>query len=308
MNAAFWSLFGIAVAIIIYWLQKKSRYPSELSFTISFFSPVLQHIPMNFSDISLKYQGSCIKKDLFYVDFMVFNTRNADVGLPNTISSMSIVLPPKTKWIDILVKKESVGIGSTVKINSGDLSEAFLGFHMMKAGESIRLEGLIEASSLDFLSPDESFISFKHRIHDLDKLKFVPFISDSKCRHSKKTLRHSLIWLILLIGSLSALMLVPQNSNVLYKKNNTDMTFVAGINPSNEIVVNQYGKLSHSEVITVDDFKNNYHPVIQYKRNQSVYFSVAICSLALLMYLFMVVDELKDIYRHRIIKKIRDGQ
>ena len=304
MSGAFWGLLGVIVAVIIYWLQKIRRYPSKLSFTIPYFSPVLNRVPMHFSDLSLKYHDLSIKKDLFYVDFLVFNTRKSDVGLPNTDSSLSVCLPQKTKWVDIQVKNESEGIGSTVNIDQENPSEAILSFHMMRENESIRLEGLIEAHSLDFLGIDEPFLSFRHRIHDLDKLNYIPYISDAACRKSKKTLRRYLVFLILLVGFILALFLVPQNSRILYKNNDTEEKVRVSVNPMNEIVISPYDKVSKGEVITLEEFNEKFTPILQYQTSGSFYYNIAISIFSLLIYCFLVYNVSIDIYRHWIISKI----
>lgn len=298
----------MAVAFIIYWLQRIRRYPSQLSFTIPFFSPVLKRVPMHFRDISLKYQDMSIEQDLFYVEFMVFNTRKSDVGLPNTDSSLCIVLPDKTKWVDIQVKNECEGIGSSVAINHVNPSEAILSFHMIRENESVQIEGLIEASSLDFLGIDDPFLSFRHRIHDLDKLRYITYISDSRYRKSKKTLRHYLTFWALLVGCLLALLLIPQKSRMLYKNNDTEEIVSVSVNPKNEIVIYPYDRVSKGEVITAEEFNEKCTPVFEYKKSNYKYYSVAIALLLLLVYSLLVYDMCKDIYRHRIIARIRKNK
>lgn len=308
MSAAFWSLLSVAVALIIYWLQRIRKYPSKLSYTVPFFSPVLKRVPMNFREISLKYQDLSIEQDLFYVDFMVFNTRKSDVGLPNIDSSLCVGLPSKTRWVDVQVKNECEGIGSTVVINQDNPSEAILSFHMMRVNESIRIEGLIEASSLDFLGLDEPFLSFRHRIRDLDKLKYIPYISDAAYRKSKKTLWRYMVFLVLLIGLLIALFIIPQNSRILYSNNETEEKVNVSVNPLNEIVISPYGKVSKGEVISFEELIGKYTPIPQYQKSGSLYYSIAISMLSLLIYCFLVYNTCRDIYRHRIISKIKDKQ
>lgn len=308
MSAAFWGLLGVVVAVIIYWLQKIRRYPSKLLFTIPYFSPVLNRVPMQFRDLSLKYHDLSIEQDLFYVDFFVFNPRKSDVGLPNTDSSLIVCLPQKTKWVDIQVKKESEGIGSMVFIKQENPSEAILSFHMMRENESIRLEGLIEAHSLDFLGIDDPFLLFRHRIHDLDKLKYLPYISDSKFRKSKKTLMRYFVFLILLIGLLLALLLVPQNSRILYRNNQTEEKVSVSVNPKSEIVISPYNKISEGEVVSFKEFNENYTAIPQYQKSSAFYYDIAISIFSLLIYCILVYNTGRDIYRHWIISKIKDKQ
>ena len=308
MSAAFWSLLSVAVAFIIYWLQRIRKYPSKLSFTVPFFSPVLKRVPMNFREISLKYQDLSIEQDLFYVDFMVFNTRRSDVGLPNIDSTLCVGLPSKTRWVDVQVKNECEGIGSTVVINQDNPSEAILSFHMIRVNESIRIEGLIEASSLDFLGLDEPFLSFRHRIHDLDKLKYIPYISDTTYRKSKKTLRRYLALFVLLVSMLFALFYIPQNSRVLYKSNESEEKVTVSVNSMNEIVIMPFDKISKGEVISIEEFNEKYTPILQYQKSGSFYYSIALSIFSFLIYSFLGYTTGRDIYRHWIISKIKEKQ
>lgn len=308
MSAAFWSLLGVIVAVIIYWLQRIRRYPSKLSFTIPYFSPVLNRVPMHFREISLKYQDLSIEQDLFYVDFLVFNARKSDVGLPNMESNLSVLLPNKTKWVDIQVKNESKGIESTVNICQENPSEAILSFQMLRVDESIRIEGLIEASSLDFLGIDDPFLSFRHRIHDLDKLKYVPYISDAACRKSKKILRRYLVFFVLLVGIILALLMVPQNSRILYRNNDTEEKVSVSVNHMNEIVITPYDRILKGDVITAEEFNEKYTPIMQYQKPSSFYYNIAISIFSLLIYCFLGYNLGRDIYRHWIISRIKDKQ
>lgn len=187
----FWGVVGVVVTVLIaylfYRLQKIQKYPSRLSFSIPTHSRVLQRVNSNFSEFSLKYKDYSIAQDLYYLEILVFNTRDSDVSAPSFSSPVSIKLPNGAKWIDAQIKNQSPDVSGSVRVRPDQESCAELCFGLLRNKEFILIEGLIE-SNVDIIDHDNCKLKIEHRIANLDSFDFVYSFSGVRHASFKKIL------------------------------------------------------------------------------------------------------------------------
>ena len=304
-GTTFLGIVGLVLTYVLYRLGRIKRYPSVISYTVPKISRVLQHVKTSLGELSLKYQDSVIKRDLYYVEVLLFNTRKSDIGLPDSVSSIKLCLPKELKWVDLIVKDESEQVGSSILMNDENKSDADLNFYMLRVGEYVRLEGLVESTNNRMIQED-TLLSLQHRIKDLDKPQFIPYISDIQYHKSKKSLRRILIWIVALIGVSVASIFIQRSSRVLYKNKNTGEVVAVSIKYNDDIVVDKPNRLSvaHGGVISPQEFEDDFIPVLRYQKSYSAYFNAGLFLLLIIAYSFLAFDECRSVYRHTILKKI----
>lgn len=316
-SSAIWSIVSIVVssivAVLIYKLQKIKKYPSQLSYTILNKTKVLQNVPGSFNDLSLRYNNYSISQELHYIELMVFNPRTSDVGNAESNSSIIISLPSKSKWIDVKmidvkIKKESPSVGSSVSVSKLSPSDAELQFRLLKENESIIIEGLVESLSL-FPIPEGIVLAFSHRIPNLDRLHYLPNVSEYEMKRSKSSVK----WLVILVLSILLTacfrLAMPQYSRVYYVDSLDNEVYSVAMNKDQMVVVNTPNGNSFKPklVIPFNDFLTRFTPVSQYKKNYNQYIMPSLFLLMCVLMIALSLEEFDNLRRYRKLKRIKNA-
>lgn len=198
-----WGTYGIiatvVVAVFIYLLQKKTKYPGELRFSILELTKVMGTSNTNYLDLSLNYHGYEIKEDLSFVKLVLYNDKSFDYSNNDKDNPVKIILPKKCKWIDAKIVNSSEQIQADAFINKDNIQELDLLFKLLKEDEFIEIDGLIE-SKTDVWSNDlQDVLEITHRIYNVGKVKKTNILNKSEINKSKGYMRFSGIMFLAII-------------------------------------------------------------------------------------------------------------
>lgn len=308
-------ILGLVLSLLLFWIQKIRKYPSRLNYSVLACSKIVGKNNLEFDDdVSLSYKDYEVKDDLYYTKILVFNKRSSDVVAIEKDSQIVIRLPNNSKWLDIRVNDESLGVGSKVTINQETMQATFLSFQLLKKHEHILIEGLIE-SKLSLEDMDNSIFSFNHRIAELDTFENVPIVTENRFRRCIRNLKVYGVTLGIMLLLLVGMLLIPDKSSVLYRSiNNTNGSteYSIGVDKRNRIVVEEYKPfslgLNSGAVISNKEFESDYSPVFRYHGEFRFYYNIVMSLFILGFYCFISLDFIKDIYRYKMVHKYIDKQ
>ena len=302
-------VLGLALSLLLFWIQKIRKYPSQLSYSLLACSRIVGKSDSEFQDVSLHYKEYDVKNDLFYVKSLIFNRRSSDVCASEKDSPISLKLSGDSKWLDIRINKESLNVGSTVVINREMKQTASLSFPLLKKGEYIVIEGLIESSS-SLVDNEEPIISIDHRIAELDKFDYIPMVTDRRYKRSMKTLKTYGIAVGVLLVALVFDFVFPEKSAIRYRRigdENNPVEYYAGVDKNNQIILNENRSFSlyikSGKIFSKEEFESHYRPHYCFHHSFRYYYSLVMIVLFVFLYGIMLSDISKDFYRYRLLSK-----
>ncbi len=160
---------SIVIAILIYFLQRRIRYPGKLKYALVETWKVMSESPNGYGDLSLKYNDYEIKEELNYVKFIVYNNRSYDYSSGDSDNPVRVTLPDGCKWIDAKVVGHSEEIQAEI-VNKGG-KELDLTFKLLRKNEFIEVDGLMESKSQIGLEDLAKVIEVRHRIPNVATVK-----------------------------------------------------------------------------------------------------------------------------------------
>lgn len=96
---------------------------------------MLEPVPDSYKDATLTYNDNSVSQVLHYFLLSIVNERKSDVGNAEKDSFVFITLTESSKWVDVKIKQESAGVGSSVSISSE--RQVDLSFNLLKQGDYI---------------------------------------------------------------------------------------------------------------------------------------------------------------------------
>ena len=141
-------LIGILATVIFGLLAlfyvRKHKYPGKITFVKILSIGLLSDLIKNFKDISISYQNTPIKENLFLLKASIFNDGNMDIDDQMVKKPLSIVLYDGFKWMDLKLIDVSPNVQCSYSIKNYKKSLVWdLG--LFRIGEYISFETLIEA-------------------------------------------------------------------------------------------------------------------------------------------------------------------
>lgn len=142
------AIISILVAVGIYFLQKKRRYPGRLECVILDVRKVVNRMQFIPGDLSLESQGISIDNNLVAVEFAVLNQREFDIVLHDN-EFITFRLPEGYSWVSLNVCK-CIEAASPQLLKSEERREYRLSISMLKKGglycigRPCRYQGFIE--------------------------------------------------------------------------------------------------------------------------------------------------------------------
>lgn len=302
-------ILGLVLSLLLFWIQKIRKYPSQLSYSILDCSRIVGKKDSEFQDVSLHYKDYDIKEDLYYVKILIFNKRSSDVKANEKSFPIALTLKHNSRWLDIRVRNESSNVGSAVIIDPDTKQIASLSFPLLKKGEHIVVEGLVE-SNVSLVDKEESILSINHRIAELDTFDFVPVVTENRYKRCKRVV--SIFGSIMLVTVLYLLvgLFLPEKSPVLFRNASDpgDLTeYSVAVDKKDRIVVDKYRIVSFGintgTVVAKDEFESRFYPEYRFHNSMRFYYNIFMVLFAVLLYGYMLYDFIKDLHRYKMLQR-----
>ncbi len=292
----------IVIAFLIYHLQKNRKYPGCLSASLLSLYRVLGEKPKHYSDLSLKLGDYQIEKNLIYVRLLIFNERSYDIKSDDPQCYVSVALPKNAKWVDVRVSKQSEQVGAVVMLDKENPSRYSLGFDLLREGESILIEGLIESE--DDLSRDALFdrMTLLHRIPNVSKVEKLYCPTRSRMKYASVKLR--VYMAVAILAFITSIVSLFYNNTIplRYIDKETSKSVSLAVNRYDEIVAfpRKWSK-GDSYSINTEDFSSRMTPIASYHLGIDHYYSII---MAFFLFLVIIMIEWTDITETRRGKRV----
>ena len=304
-----WELFisiaGIVVTVVIslliFFLQKSYNYPGRLSASLINLYRVLGKKPDHYADLSFNLGDYQIENNLLYVKFVLFNDKSFDIAANTPDTIVSMIFPDAINWVDLHVAKQVSQLKVDVSINNDNRSEASISFSLLKQGESILLEGLIETKEEYSRDSLLNQLQFHHRIPNVGNTAKLSFPQEiNKKWRSAKILITSMFALGIFIFAFRAI--YNDTVPLRYIDQISGKSVSIALNKDSELVV--YPKTltrGGSYIISENFFREHFSPDIRYNRHyEQILAIVCIC----LLLSFIVLSDWDFFREERRRKKI----
>ena len=295
---------GIIITLLIYYLQRILKYPGRLSTSLISLYRVLGEKPEHYSALSLNYGDYQIEKNLLYLRFLIFNERSYDIKADDLDSRIMVSLPENVQWVDVRVAKQSEHVGASINIVATERSKASIGFNLLRNGESVLFEGLVETEEDQIKGSLFEQMRFSHRIPNVDSFEKVTCPHDNYRGHSRFRFR-SIITYILFIGALLAFDFAYKDTIPLqYFDKANDKRVSLALNKNGEIVA--YPEMfsrRNSYTVSMETYSTSIIPDRTYHRNYTRLFSLIMIGMLILMIVLLEWEEVSDKRRRKRIAK-----
>lgn len=310
-------VLAIAVPALVYYLQRIIRYRGKLSVALIRFDRVLGENPHHYSNLSLKYGEYQIENNLQYVCLLLFNERSYDITHNQQITGfelekpkarVGVAMPKGVKWVDIRILRQSDQVGADVAIDSGNKSKAIVGFDMLRKGESVLLDGLIETENDYNINSLFDKMTFSHRIPQVDVIEKVHLSQEgASCNRRSRTRKH-LMRSLFCFAFLAAALVTIDNIPLRFIDQDNGKTVYFTSNDKGEIIAH-YKTPFKRVVYKVDDpsvFSTRMIPVTTPYRGFAFYFSIIASVIFILVFLYIEWKAARDDRRWIRLIKIFD--
>ena len=298
------SIASIVVTIVISLLLHNSRkYPGGLSVSLINLYRVLGKKPDHYANLSLNLGDYQIENNLLYVKLILFNEKSFDISATTSESRVTMLFPDTINWVDLHEVKHASQLNVDVSINNFNPSEASIGFSLLKQGESIILEGLIETKEEYTRDSLLNQIQFHHRIPNVGNITKVycpPEIS-GKWR-ATKILFTTFFAVAICLFAFKAI--YNDNVPLRYIDQISRKSVAIALNKDSELVV--YPKTwtrGGSYIVSEDYFKEHFVPDRTYNRNYEQTFAIVCISLLLLAILLGDWEYIKETRTRKKLSK-----
>lgn len=291
----------VVITLVIYYLQKVRRYPGRLSASLISLNRVLGERPEHYSDLSLKYGDYQIENGLLYVKLLVFNERAFDLKADVEGEGVLMLLPDNVNWVDVKVARQNEHVNATASMDNHNKSEVIINFDLLRKGESILVEGLIEVSG-DY-SRHSLFdqIQFKHRMPNVDSTEkvFCPRIHRSRSDRFRE--RMGLLYAATIIIVFFLSLVIKPDIPLMYLDKGSGKRVSLGVNKHNEIVAypNSWNKFN-DYVIEPDELRTRLVPDSAYRTDYNKNLLLfLVCGVMLVMLVLLEWEIIKESRRRK---------
>ncbi len=291
---------------LIYRIQKIRRYPGRLSFTVNEFLRVMSNTPVNYDKLSLMYDNYQVKDNLIFIKFCIFNDQKYDCSCQDESTQITVKLPDGAKWIDVKESKGSDDVESKVRIIDEHIIS--VNFNLLRNGEFVCFEGLVESSNHFTKGSLQDSIIVKHRIPNVDKIKKVSVLSSDIRNKTKKMYKICVAYSIICFLLLLFLLLSAKNVNPLkYTEIDTGVNRFFFLDSNNELVyvTKTFPWTTYSKPVSKDSFIKSYTPC--FIRDSKLYpdlFVIFMIAIGLVFILPVALIEGQSIHKTKKIEKM----
>lgn len=250
---------SIAIAILIYFLQRNIRYPGALTFAFIEMRRVMNSTPQSYSELSLRYNDYKIEEDLYYIKFIFYNDKSYDYSIGDDETPLRVNLPEGYKWVDARIVDSSEDVQANI-INKDDNS-IFLRFNLLRKNDRIEVDGLIESKSRITLKDFVDDIIVYHRIPNVSPVKKKSILDELGYKREKyKTTVFGIILVCYLLLLLNALFIHPTNP-LRFQEIESGVVHSMYVDRKGEIVYHDgFFIWNYSDSISKEDFVEKYEP------------------------------------------------
>lgn len=296
---------SIAIAILIYFLQKQIRYPGQLKFAIIETWKVRSTSPNGYGELSLKYNDYVIKEELNYVKFILYNKKSFDYSSGDDDNPVRIVLPKGCNWIDAKIVESSEEIQAEIINKKGN--ELDLRFNLLRKNEYIEMDGIMESKSKISLRNLAHVIEVHHRIPNVSSVKNTTILDAYDYKHMKKCLVLFGIMMAFVVFTMVYALVINPTIPLKYKEIESGKTVSVYLDKRGNIV-HHNGVLiwnRHSDPISKEDFENKYEPCFELSSiNKNDYFAIGTDLFILLLFASLVIGYSIVLLKNNEIKKL----
>lgn len=304
-------VLGLALSLLLFLIQRIKNYPGQLCYSILDCSKIVEKKESSFKDVSLQYKDYNVEDSLFYVKILVFNQRTFDVKAETSESSISLLLSNESKWLDVGIKHESEGVGSSVCVDEKIKHKAYLSFPLLRKEESILIEGLIE-SSLSISDNEESILRVNHRISGLDAFKYIPVVTERMYKRCKRMIKimGSIMGITLLIMVFT--LFRPYRSPILYNnicdpKDSTE--YRVELDKKERIIVDEYQlislRINSGRTIPKEEFELNYRPAYHFHESYVLYYNIGSTLMLFFLLVYLLYYTIREIGRYKLLSRFK---
>lgn len=296
---------SIAIAILIYFLQKQIRYPGQLKFAIIETWKVRSTSPNGYGELSLKYNDYVIKEELNYVKFILYNKKSFDYSSGDDDNPVRIVLPEGCNWIDAKIVESSEEIQAEIINKKGN--ELDLRFNLLRKNEYIEMDGIMESKSKISLRNLAHVIEVHHRIPNVSSVKNTTILDAYDYKHMKKRLVLIGIMMAFVVFTMVYALVINPTTPLKYKEIESGKTVSVYLDKRGNIV-HHNGVLiwnRHSDPISKEDFENKYEPCFELSSiNKTDHFAIGTDLFILLLLASLVIGYSIILLKNNEIKKL----
>ena len=295
---------SIAIAILIYFLQRNIRYPGALTFAFIEMRRVMNSTPQNYCELSLKYNDYEIEEDLYYIKFIIYNDRSYDYSIGDDATPLKVNLPEGYKWVDARI----VGCSEDVQANiiNKDDNGIFLKFNLLRKNDRIEVDGLIESKSRITLKDFADDIVVYHRIPNVSPVMKKTILDELGYKREKYKISILGIPLIIyLLLLLNALLIHPTNP-LRFQEIESGLVHSMYVDDKGKIVYRDgIFTWSYSDSISKEDFVEKYEPFCTPATIQkSDYIYIPLLSLWFIIFFIMFVGSYSSVFKTKKIMKM----
>ena len=275
----------VLIALITHFVKKRN-YPGRMVVSLVNHHLVMGEKPFHYPDLSLNYGAYQIEKKLQYVQILFFNERAHEIKADNARAHVDVKLPAGVEWADIRVLKETEGVGASAEVEDTDLATAKICFDMLRRGDCIWVEGLIETDNNYYSEWLFKKMSFFHRIPELDSIVKVDYL---KASHDTGSLwKHIVVFLVFVMTLLPAIFFSTDNLPLRFIDVGNGNSSYLFINDKSEIIASP--TLLEKNIgykVDASSFSDKMVPDTTYYRNSRRVFVTRMAALLSMIAIFI---------------------
>lgn len=295
---------SIAIAILIYFLQKKIKYPGRLNIALMEMFKVMNSSPDGYRGLSLKYNDYEIEEELSYIKFIVYNDRSFDYSSGGNDNPVRVTLPEDCKWVDAKVVGHSEEVqGEIIDKKEKELD---LKFELLRKNEYIEIDGLIESKSKYIMQDFADKIMLHHRIANVSSSKSINHLNEQGYKMTRERMIFLSVLLFAMLGVLLYALVIHPTNPLRFKDLNNGEVYLFYVDKKGDIIFRDGLFIwSYSESISKEEFADQFEPYCEpasFKETDYYYcFMFLIPIFVLTMLLFRSIGVF---YRSKKINKI----
>lgn len=295
---------SIAIAILIFFLQKKIKYPGKLNIALMEMFKVMNSSPDGYRGLSLKYNDYEIEEELNYIKFIVYNDRSFDYSSGGNDNPVRVTLPEGCKWVDAKVVGHSDEVqGEIIDKKEQELD---LKFELLRKNEFIEIDGLIETKSKYNMQDLADKILIQHRIANVSSSKIITLLNELGYRMAKERIIFLSVMICAVLGVLLYALVIHPTNPLRFKEQNSGEVYSFYVDKKGDIVFRDGIFIwSYSESISKEEFVNQFEPYCEPATFQTTdYYYFFIILFPIIIFLIMLIGSISTLLRSKNIIKI----
>ena len=235
------TIIGVIATVIFGYLGIKYAIKFKQKMRITFYwdeaISLFDSIVNDWDDIEIKYNNEAINPNLTLLRCCMVNTGTSDIDKSIIYKPLKMILPDNFIAIKGKRNEFSDDLSITAKINDNNKNEVDFNWDILKKGEFIKFDLLIQRNENDNKNLSTNIIKniknntkFSHRITNLDQIDQESILSEESEKKNKKLMIPLIIYIILGISLFVSSIIFPKYNlsfTIKDKKNTSDIILTA---------------------------------------------------------------------------------